>query len=79
VNGLYNFYFLLLQAILNRGGRYLEAMIQGSKKDAEEGNLICMAAGDKSLFDDCKSSFDAISASATHIGKFNIVLYYKFV
>ncbi|KAF0756500.1 putative oxidoreductase GLYR1, partial [Aphis craccivora] len=71
----------ICEAILNRGGRYLEAMIQGSKKDAEEGNLICMAAGDKSLFDDCKSSFDAISASATHIGdvgvasKLNLILH----
>ncbi|XP_026805739.1 putative oxidoreductase GLYR1 homolog [Rhopalosiphum maidis] len=71
----------ICEAILSRGGRYLEAMIQGSKKDAEEGNLVCMAAGDQSLFNDCKSSFCAISTNSFYLGdvgaatKMNLILH----
>jgi len=74
---IYILYYSLLQAILSKGGRYLEAMIQGSKKDAEEGNLVCLAAGDKSLFTDCKSSFCAISNHSFYLGKINIDSFYK--
>jgi len=54
---------------LGRGGRYLEAMVQGSKADAEGGQLICLAAGDKTLFNDCKSSFCAIAEKSIYLGK----------
>lgn len=57
---------------MSRGGRYLETMIQGSKKQAEEGNLICLAAGDRSLFDDCESAFDAIATNSFFLGKTRI-------
>jgi len=54
---------------LSRGGRYLEAMVQGSKEDAEGGRLVCLTAGDKSLFTDCKSSFCAIAEKSMYLGK----------
>lgn len=57
------------EAIIARGGRYLEAsMIGNGKQQAEEGNLILVLAGDKSLFDDCKSTFQAISSHAFYLG-----------
>lgn len=71
----------ICEAILSRGGRYLEAMIQGSKADAEEGELICLAAGDMTLFDDCKSSFCAIASKSMYLGdvgaatKMNLILH----
>lgn len=47
-------------------------MIQGSKVEAEEGNLVFMAAGDKTLFDDCQSSFCAIAKNSFYLGKISI-------
>lgn len=57
------------EAILARGGRYLEAPCIGSgKNQAEEGNLTIIVSGDKSLFDDCNSCFQAISQHAFYLG-----------
>lgn len=50
-------------------------MIQGSKVEAEEGNLVFMAAGDKTLFDDCQSSFCAIAKNSFYLGKINIIIF----
>jgi len=44
-------------------------MIQGSKIEAEEGNLVCLAAGDKTLYDDCSTVFRAIAKNSVYIGK----------
>ena len=38
---------LILQAIISRGGKFLEAPVSGSKKPAEDGQLVILAAGDK--------------------------------
>jgi len=57
------------EAIISRGGRYLEAPVIGSGKlQAEEGNLTVLVAGDKSLFDDCNSCFQAISKHSFYLG-----------
>lgn len=57
------------EAIMARGGRYLEAPLIGSGKlQAEEGNLTVIVAGDKSLFDECNSCFQAISKHAFYLG-----------
>jgi len=69
------------EAIMNKGGRYLEAMMQGSKIEAEEGNLVVLAAGDKSLFDDCQSIFCATAKNSFFLGeigrasKMNLILH----
>lgn len=42
--------------------------IQGSKTQAEEGTLIILAAGDRSLFDDCQSCFKAMSKNSFYLG-----------
>jgi len=70
----------LAEAINNRGGRYLEAQVQGSKVQAEEGTLVILAAGDRSLFDDCQSCFQAMGKNSFYLGevgnasKMNLVL-----
>jgi 3-hydroxyisobutyrate dehydrogenase len=69
------------EAITMRGGRYIECQMQGSKVQAEEGTLILMAAGDKSLFDDCYSCIQSMSSNSFYLGsvvgsaaKMNLVL-----
>jgi 3-hydroxyisobutyrate dehydrogenase-like beta-hydroxyacid dehydrogenase len=57
-----------LQAINAKGGRYLEAQVQGSKTEAEEGTLVILAAGDRSLFDDCQSCFKAMGKNSFYFG-----------
>lgn len=57
------------EAIMLRGGRYLEAPVSGSKKPAEDGTLIILAAGDRSLFNDCASCFEAIGRHAFYLGE----------
>lgn len=56
------------QAITSRGGRFLEAPVSGTKKPAEDGQLIIMAAGDRSLFDDARPAFDAMGKLAVYLG-----------
>ncbi|XP_077518729.1 nucleosome-destabilizing factor isoform X2 [Amblyomma americanum] len=57
------------EAIMLRGGRYLEAPVSGSKKPAEDGTLIILGAGDRSLFNDCASCFEAIGRHAFYLGE----------
>lgn len=54
--------------ITDKGGRYLEAQIQGSKTEANDGNLIILGAGDKSLFHDCDTCFKAIAKAVYYLG-----------
>lgn len=53
---------------MGKGGRYLEAQVQGSKTQAEEGTLVILAAGDRSLFDDCQSCFEAMGKNSFYLG-----------
>ncbi|KDR09657.1 Putative oxidoreductase GLYR1-like protein, partial [Zootermopsis nevadensis] len=70
----------IAEAINAKGGRYLEAQVQGSKTQAEEGTLVILAAGDRSLFDDCQSCFKAMGKNSFYLGevgnasKMNLVL-----
>lgn len=62
------------------GISYLEAQIQGTKEQAEEGRLILLAAGNKQLFDDCQTCFEAMGRNSFFVGetgnatKMNLVL-----
>ncbi|KAJ8976726.1 hypothetical protein NQ317_000159 [Molorchus minor] len=66
--------------IEKKGGRYLEAQLQGSKLEAETGSLVILTAGNQSLFFDCQSCFKAIGKSAIFVGdvgyatKINLIL-----
>ncbi|XP_051175503.1 cytokine-like nuclear factor N-PAC [Leptopilina boulardi] len=70
----------IAEAINTKGGRYLEAQVQGSKTQAQEGTLVILAAGDRSLFDECQSCFEAMGKNSFYLGevgnasKMNLVL-----
>lgn len=59
----------IAEAIALRGGRYLEAQIQGSKEEANEGTLVVLIAGDRSLFDDAQSCFQAMGKNSFYLGE----------
>lgn len=70
----------IADGITGRGGMYLEAQIQGSKKRAEEGALCILTAGDRDLFNECETCFSAIGENSFFLGetgnatKMNLVL-----
>ena len=65
-----------------KGGRYLEApLICSIPKQIEEGKYVAMVSGDRSLFDDCGTCFEAIcshvyflSENAGNAARLNIVV-----
>lgn len=59
------------EAIQSRGGKYLEAPLQGSKLQADEGTLIILASGDRNLFDECQTCFEAMGKNSFFLGKWN--------
>ena len=54
--------------------------IQGSKTQAQDGTLVILVSGDRSLFDDCQSCFQAMGKNSFYLGevgnatKMNLVL-----
>ncbi|WP_133011267.1 NAD(P)-dependent oxidoreductase [Marinomonas flavescens] len=60
---------LIAQTIAQAGGRFLEAPVSGTKKPAEDGTLIILAAGDKSLYDDALPAFDVMGKMAPYLGE----------
>ena len=52
-----------------KDGRFLEAPLVGSVQQAMEGSLVVLGAGDKSLYDDCQSCFEAIGKKSFYLGK----------
>lgn len=70
----------IASSIIQKGGRYLEAQIQGSKHQAEEGTLIILAAGEQTLFEECQTCFEAMGKNSFYLGdvgnasKMNLIL-----
>jgi 3-hydroxyisobutyrate dehydrogenase-like beta-hydroxyacid dehydrogenase len=56
-------------AISAAGGRFLEAPVSGSRKPAEEGSLVILAAGDNSLFDDSMHAFSKMGKKSLFLGE----------
>lgn len=60
--------------------QFNSAQIQGSKNQAEEGTLIILAAGERSLFEECQTCFEAMGKNSFYLGdvgnasKMNLVL-----
>ncbi|WP_028579049.1 NAD(P)-dependent oxidoreductase [Desulfogranum japonicum] len=48
------------KAIQNKGGRYLEAPVSGSKQPAEDGTLVFLCSGDESLYSDAQEALDVM-------------------
>ncbi|XP_072337827.1 cytokine-like nuclear factor N-PAC isoform X2 [Scyliorhinus torazame] len=57
------------QVITSRGGRFLEAPVSGNRQLSENGMLVILAAGDKALFDDCSSCFQAMGKKSFYLGE----------
>jgi 2-hydroxy-3-oxopropionate reductase len=58
----------IADAVSGRGGRFLEAPVSGSRKPAEEGSLVIMAAGDSSLFDDATPALEKMGKKILYLG-----------
>jgi 3-hydroxyisobutyrate dehydrogenase-like beta-hydroxyacid dehydrogenase len=52
-----------------RGGEYLEAPVSGSLQPAKDGQLVIMAAGDKSLWDQAQPAFTAMGKKNLFLGE----------
>ena len=61
-----------MQAITAHGGRFLEAPVIGSREAARDGSLVVLAAGDKTLYDDCYSCFSAMGKKSYFLGMTHI-------
>ncbi|EKX49103.1 hypothetical protein GUITHDRAFT_157458 [Guillardia theta CCMP2712] len=56
-------------SIKEKGGRFLEAPVSGSKKPAEDGTLIFLCAGDKSLYDEVLPALNAMGKKSVFLGE----------
>ncbi|KAJ8246121.1 hypothetical protein GJAV_G00263860 [Gymnothorax javanicus] len=59
----------LSQVITSRGGRFLEAPVSGSQQLSNDGMLVILAAGDRTVYEDCSSCFQAIGKSSFFLGE----------
>ncbi|XP_014280429.1 uncharacterized protein [Halyomorpha halys] len=57
------------EAVFSKGSRYLEVRLHGSKKEAEEGSLVCLTAGDESLHNDCQFFYQSCSKQTFFMGE----------
>ncbi|PLY01756.1 MAG: NAD(P)-dependent oxidoreductase [Desulfuromonas sp.] len=55
-------------AVTAAGGRFLEAPVSGTKKPAEDGTLIILAAGDESLYRDALPAFEIMGKMSPFLG-----------
>lgn len=59
---------IIADAVVSRGGRFLEAPVSGSKKPAEDGALIILAAGDHSLYEEAMPAFEKMGKKVLYLG-----------
>uniref|UniRef100_H2YMD2 Cytokine-like nuclear factor N-PAC n=1 Tax=Ciona savignyi TaxID=51511 RepID=H2YMD2_CIOSA len=59
----------MAEVITMRGGRFLEGPVSGNKKGAELGQLVILAAGDRSLYMDSYSCFEAMGKKTFFLGE----------
>ncbi|KAL4609742.1 hypothetical protein ACB092_08G003500 [Castanea dentata] len=57
------------EAITSRGGHFLEAPVSGSKKPAEDGQLVILAAGEKALYEEAIPFFDVLGKKSFFLGQ----------
>ncbi len=55
--------------IASRGGRYLEGPVSGSRKPAEDGTLVILAAGDRSLYDEALPGLGKMGKKILYLGE----------
>ncbi|XP_017314264.1 cytokine-like nuclear factor N-PAC isoform X4 [Ictalurus punctatus] len=59
----------LSQVITSRGGRFLEAPVSGSQQLSNDGMLVIVAAGDRTVYEDCSSCFQAMGKTSFFLGE----------
>lgn len=47
----------IYNAVSEKGGRFVEAPVSGSKKPAQDGTLVFLCSGDRSLYDEAEEAF----------------------
>ncbi|CAH9117994.1 unnamed protein product [Cuscuta epithymum] len=57
------------EAVISRGGTFLEAPVSGSKKPAEDGQLVILAAGEKDLYSQLLPAFDVLGKKSFFLGQ----------
>lgn len=57
------------EAVVGRGGRFLEAPVSGTRKPAEDGTLVILAAGDRGLFEEVSPAFARLGKLALFLGE----------
>ncbi len=57
------------RAVASKGGRFLEAPVSGSRKPAEEGTLVILAAGDRPLFDEAMPGLERMGKKILYLGE----------
>lgn len=57
------------EAIVAKGGRFVEAPVSGSKKPAEDGTLIILAAGDQDLYNEALPLFEKMGKKNLFLGE----------
>ncbi|KAF0032155.1 hypothetical protein F2P81_014445 [Scophthalmus maximus] len=55
--------------ITSRGGRFLEAPVAGSQQLSNDGMLVILAAGDRTVYEDCSSCFQAMGKTSFFLGE----------
>ncbi len=58
----------LSAAVIDRGGRFLEAPVSGSKKPAEDATLVILAAGDEGLYRETQPAFEKMGKKTLYLG-----------
>jgi 3-hydroxyisobutyrate dehydrogenase-like beta-hydroxyacid dehydrogenase len=56
-------------AVIAAGGRFLEAPVSGTKKPAEDGTLIILAAGNETLYEDASPLLDLMGNKRVFLGE----------
>lgn len=56
------------EGIKAKGGSFLEAPVSGSKKPAEDGQLVILTAGDKELYEEAIPAFDIMGKKSFFLG-----------
>lgn len=59
----------LSEAITSKGGSFLEAPVSGSKKPAEDGQLVILAAGEKALYEESLPAFNVLGKKSFFLGQ----------
>jgi len=60
---------IIAAAVEKVGGRFLEAPVSGSKKPAEDGTLVILAAGDETLYREMAPVFSVLGKKSMFLGE----------